>query len=219
MKEKILAALKTKFTGINEQILSRVADKLAAKTAKEEDIDAAVGAITFQQIIDSEADRRATDATQTAVSNYEKKHGLKDGQKVKEDDPSNSKKTTTQEQEEGGNLEAITKALAAAIEPLKNEIAQLKSGRLQETRKQRLDEVIKDLPDNFKKPYNRISIAEMSEEDFNSLIEEATEGVKQVIKDTKTQGSVFTTPKTNVLGVSENKASDEEVDAVIKNIT
>jgi hypothetical protein len=45
-------------------------------------VQGTVDAVTVQQVIDGEADRRATEATQTAVSNYEKKHSLKEGKPV-----------------------------------------------------------------------------------------------------------------------------------------
>lgn len=79
MKEKILELLKTKFNGVSEQTLNRMAEK-AAKTVTDEDgATTYVEGLGFQSVIDSEADYRATKATQTSIENYEKKHGLKEG--------------------------------------------------------------------------------------------------------------------------------------------
>ena len=63
MKKIILDALKAKYVGVSESILNRMAEKLVKTVTKEEDVAAAVEAVTFQQI-DSEADRRATEASQ-----------------------------------------------------------------------------------------------------------------------------------------------------------
>lgn len=83
MKKEILEALKAKFEGVSEAILNRIADKLAKTVTKQEDVATAVEGVTFQQVLESYGDSRATEAQQTAVTNYEKKHGLKDGKRSK----------------------------------------------------------------------------------------------------------------------------------------
>jgi len=94
MKEKILEMLKTKFNGVSEQTLNRMADK-AAKTVTDEDgATTYVDGLVFQSVIDSEADYRATKATQTSIENYEKKHNLKEGK------PLESKKEPEPKKEE-----------------------------------------------------------------------------------------------------------------------
>ena len=52
MKQKILEALKTRFIGVDEKVLNRVAEKLAKTVTTEEGVQPAVDATTFQQIID-----------------------------------------------------------------------------------------------------------------------------------------------------------------------
>lgn len=84
MKEKLLAALKTKFQGVQDSILDRQAEKLAKTVTEEDAIETAVSGVTFETLLQAETDRRATEATQTAVKNYEKKHNLKDGKPVEE---------------------------------------------------------------------------------------------------------------------------------------
>ena len=83
MRKEILDALKAKFTGVSDAILGRIADKLAKTATTAEQVATAVEGVTFQQVLESYGDSRATEAQQTAVSNYEKKHGLKDGKQVK----------------------------------------------------------------------------------------------------------------------------------------
>lgn len=78
-KEQILEALKTKFQGVQASILDRVATKLAQTVTTEEQVKTAVEGVTIQQVIESYGDSRATQATSTAVHNYEAKYGLKDG--------------------------------------------------------------------------------------------------------------------------------------------
>ena len=80
--EIILEKLKAKFEGVSDSILDRIAEKLAKTVKNEEEATTAVEGVTLQQLFDSYGDSRATEAQRTAVSNYEKKYGLKDGAKV-----------------------------------------------------------------------------------------------------------------------------------------
>jgi len=82
MKEKILAALKTKFNGVQDAVLNRVADKLSKTVTTEDQVQTAVDGVTFQSVLESYGDSRATEASNSAVSNYEKKHNLKDGKVI-----------------------------------------------------------------------------------------------------------------------------------------
>lgn len=79
MKEKILAELKTKFIGVPEAILDRIATQRAKTVTTEEAVNSLIEGITLQHIFESYGDSRATEASITAVSNYEKKHNIKDG--------------------------------------------------------------------------------------------------------------------------------------------
>ena len=84
MKEKILAALKAKFQGVNADILDRIAAMLAKTVTTEDQVTASVEGVTkdYIDVIEAYGDSRATEATQTAVGNYARRHGLKDGKPV-----------------------------------------------------------------------------------------------------------------------------------------
>ena len=92
MKQKLLEALKTRFKdmGVQDSILDGVATKLSKTITKEDQIETAVSGVTFDTLLQPEVDRRTTEASETAVKNYEKKHKLKDGkttEKSKDPDP------------------------------------------------------------------------------------------------------------------------------------
>lgn len=82
MKKKLLDALKTKFVGIDEVILERIAEKKAEGVTDEAKITTIVDGITLQDVVKSYGDYRANEAAKSSVSNYEEKHGLKDGKPV-----------------------------------------------------------------------------------------------------------------------------------------
>lgn len=86
MFKRILTALQKKFPSTEAKVLEPMAKKLAKTTTKEEDVDAAVEAVTDSQVLESYADFRVSQALSTATANavaaYEQKYGLKDGEKV-----------------------------------------------------------------------------------------------------------------------------------------
>lgn len=73
MYKELLEALTTKFQGVSETVLSRIAHKHEDTAKTLEDVKTITEGVTIQQIIDGEADRRATEASTTAVKNYKKK--------------------------------------------------------------------------------------------------------------------------------------------------
>lgn len=97
MKEQILQMLKTKFVGVSEITLNRMAEKAAKTITNEEQVQSYVDGVGFQNLIDSEADYRATKATLTSIENYEKKHNIKDGRLVKDETVVVDEPTKTEE--------------------------------------------------------------------------------------------------------------------------
>lgn len=87
MKQKLFEALKTKFVGVDAQILDRIATKKAEGQTDESQIPAIVEGVSFQDVLTSYGDFRAGDASKTAVTNYEKKHNLKEGKTIETPEP------------------------------------------------------------------------------------------------------------------------------------
>lgn len=85
--EKILAGLKTKFQGVEDATLQRMASKKAEGVTDESKVNSVVEGISFQDVLTSYGDYRADGAQKTAVSNYEKKHNIKDGKPIEEPKP------------------------------------------------------------------------------------------------------------------------------------
>ena len=143
MKKEILDALKAKFVGVSEAILNRIADKTVTK---QEDVATAVEGVTFQQVLESYGDSRATEAQQTAVTNYEKKHGLKDGKKVEEPKPTEQPKPNEETKPGEEEMPAWAKALVKSNEQLLGEVAAMKGEKVATSRKASLEAILKDAP-------------------------------------------------------------------------
>lgn len=212
MYKEILEQLKTKFSGVSEKILDRIAKKLAETVTKSEDVKTAVDGVTFQEVLESYGDSRATDATKTAVLNYEKKHGLKDGVKVD---------TQQQQQVEikpDENTPSWAVALANSVKALTDEVSHIKTERVASTRRQQMTEVLAKLPENLRKGYERIDLEKMDDEAFSGLLAEVTGEVGEIVKDTSAKGAAFGVPAVTYQGVQgqqAQEASDDQVDAVV----
>ena len=204
MKKELLAALKAKFEGVNEGILSRIADKLAKTTTKEEDVATAVSGVTIQQIIEGYGDSRATEAQQSAVRNYEEKYGLKDGEKLQEPKPKPQEET----------MPEWAKQLVKENKTLSERLGRMDGERITAERKQKLSAVFKKLPENLRKPYERMSVDKLSDEEFTTLVGEITAEVDEIASSVKSKGAVFGRPAAHQGGDNSQELSKEEQEAI-----
>lgn len=246
MRKKLITALATKFSGVEARVLGRIADNLMhSKTIEsDEDVNSAVEEVTFADILKSYGDSRAAEASKTAVSNYEKKHGLKDGKPASTEDDgnegddddlnegdeetgsaqhkSNANSTRTAKVKNSPEMAAMMKmmkALGEKFDTLSSDVASIKQGKVTEGRKSRLNELIKGLTDIQKKPYNRLQLEGYSDEEFDALIDEITDEVAELGKGNKAGGNQFSAAQggnghEGDSGSSE-EATDAEIDAVI----
>lgn len=203
MKKELLAALKAKFEGVNESILSRIADKLA-KTTTKEDVATAVSGVTIQQIIEGYGDSRATEAQQSAVRNYEEKYGLKDGERVQEPKPKPQEET----------MPEWAKQLVEENKTLSERLGRMDGERITAERKQKLSTVFKKLPENLRKPYERMSVDKLSDEEFTTLVGEITAEVNEIASSMKSKGAVFGRPAAHQGTDNSQELSKEEQEAI-----
>ena len=228
MKKNLITALATKFEGVDAKILSRIADKIMSdKTIEsDEDVNSAVEEVTFADILKHYGDSRATEATRKAVSNYEKKHGIKDGKPIElknqddgdEDDPDGTK-NTSQQSNQDNELARLIKQMSAKMDQQAEEIKQLKQGKVAESREKVLDGIIKDLKESQKKPYKRYTLDSMTDEEFDEFIEEITGEVADLVKENKAAETAGFNPlfggQRHGNENDDAKATDAEVDAIV----
>lgn len=231
MYQQLLDALKKKFTGVNDKILERIAKKLAKTTRTAEEVEPAVTGVTFQNIIDSESDRRANEATETAVKNYESQHKLKDGKPIKvtngdgdEDDEEDDDDTTTTQPgaaatrgKKGGKKalsesDKILQQLLKGQQALADEINSMKQERIGNSRKQRFQELLKDADEKvrnrYMRDYDRLTFKD--DDDYNSWLEDITPDIESDIAAIKAIGGITTPPRG---GASARK--EGEVDPMV----
>lgn len=212
MKQLILNALKAKFTGVSDAILDRVATKLAQTVTQTEQVQTVVDGVTFQQVLESYGDSRATQAQQTAVHNYEQKYGLKDGVKV--DDQQRQQQTGAQQQtveQHGGKPNDDVPAWAKAII---DRMDKMDSERITTTRRQQIDKLIEGLPENLKKAYGRTPVDGLTDEEFNALTTEITTEVNGITTEIQQRGAKFGTPSAQGGNHNGNELTDDQIKAI-----
>lgn len=210
MYEKILSGLKTKFEGVDPKILERIAKKKAETTTTEEEVKTAVDGVTFQSIIESEGDRRANEAQQTAVTNYEKKHGLKDGKAVAQPEPPKPNEP------QAGAGDEVREMLAKMQKENQEMRAQLdgilteKRGSQRKSRFEALFEGASDkLKERYLRNYDRLSFKD--DDDFNGWLDTQKPFIESDIKEEKASGAAGTPP----LGGNGRRKADDAVDPAV----
>jgi hypothetical protein len=222
MKKEILEALRAKFQGVSESVLNRIADKLAKTVTSTEQVTSAVEDVTIQQVIESYGDSRATEAQQTAIRNYENKYGLKDGAKISGDNAGGqaANNVTTGQSAGADDTPAWAKVLFEQNRNLTEKLNKFEVERTTATRRQQLSTIVGKLPENLRKPYERTAVENLSEDEFNSLVQEITTEVEGIVKETQARGVVFGRPAANNSSVNQgNELTKEQAEAIAQRDT
>lgn len=151
MKEKILALLKTKFPGVDEATLIRIAEKKANGVTDESQLQTIADGVGFQDVLNSYGDFRANSAVTSAVTNYEKKHGLKDGKPIEIEKP--VEKPVEKPADDMATI--IANAVSAAMKPLSDKLTQFETEKLQAIRQEQIMAKAKEygIPESQAKRY------------------------------------------------------------------
>ena len=178
--EQILAGLQQKFAGVDTAILTRIATKKAEGVTDETKVNSIIEGISFSDVLNSYGDFRAGDASKTAVTNYEKRHNLKDGKPVE----TTTTTTTTKAEDKPDDMATIiANAVSAAVKPLSDKLAQFETEKSQATRQEQIMAKAKEygIPENYAK---RCAIKDDEDLDayFKDLKQEfANDGFKGVV--------------------------------------
>lgn len=211
MKKEIFEGLKTKFEGVQDAILNRMAEKLAKTVTDAEGVATAVAGVTYQQLLESYGDSRATEATQTAITNYEKKHNLKDGAKVDERQEGGAEpgKAGTNPPP-GDEVPAWAKSVIEVTTKLANDIAEIKGEKVVNTRTSLFTKAVETAPekirDRYTKDFNRMSFKD--DEEFNAWLQEVQTDIIEFVNDLSVSGVTFSSPK-KPTGAGDEKPSAE----------
>lgn len=179
MNKIILEALTAKFEGVNVEILTRVADKLATKATTEEEAKELAEGVSFQDLLDRYADYRV----QQASSKQPKPA-------PQEPKPAPAPQEPKPNNEPSDVLPEWAKELKAELESYKTQEANAK-------RLGKLKDILKELPESLRGRYERdfSRLTFKDDEDFTQWVEELTPDVSSILEDYKKMGGSVTNPK------------------------
>ncbi len=141
--EQILAGLRTKFQGVEDATLQRIASKKAEGVTDESKVNSIVEGISFQDVLTSYGDYRADGAQKTAVSNYEKKHNIKDGKPIEEPKPQDPLPTPTPQSKPTEQVPAWAQSLIDSNKTLSEKLAAMDAKTKADERNQQIAAVAK----------------------------------------------------------------------------
>ena len=141
--EQILAGLQQKFAGVDTATLTRIATKKADGVTDETKVTSIVEGISFQDVMQNYGDFRAGQAQTSAVSNYEKKHGLKDGKPIENPKPEPPKPNEPPKPQETDIAKMIADGIAAGIKPFADKLAKMEENEAQAQRNSQISAVAK----------------------------------------------------------------------------
>lgn len=151
--EKILAGLQTKFVGADTATLQRIASKKSEGVTDESQVQAIVDTVTLADVMKNYGDRRADDASKTAVQTYETKFNIKDGKPVEiqqqvqqpqVQQPQVQQPTVQQPAQQPVDLAtAIANALGTALKPITDRLDKMEGASVQAAFDARVDAAAK----------------------------------------------------------------------------
>ncbi|WP_289739380.1 hypothetical protein [Paramuribaculum intestinale] len=212
MKAKLIEALRTKFEGVQDAILGRVADKLISggKVKSEGDIANAVAGVTFQQVLENYGDSRADEAQKSAVKNYENKYKIKDGQPISNDNE--AKGQSGSDAEGSGAAATVTNTVAGSTQDAMQAMLQqvldgqkrindrldgIDREKTTNSRQAQLTEILKNAPQSVRSRYEK-DFARMTfkdDDEFGSWLAELTPDIEQMSVDLTAKGGIVGRPK------------------------
>lgn len=217
MKEQILEALRSKFPGRSAIILGRIADKLAKTATTPEQVTTAVEGVTPEliEVIESYGDSRATEASTTAVTNYEAKYGLREGKPTTPPAPTGEGNDNAPKGQADEGVPAWAVSLTERVTALQNELNRRDAERTTTGRRQALEAIYGHLPEPLRKGYERIPLDTLSDEEFTKLSADVTAEVGEIGQAFAAKGAVFSTPSAHHGGAGTQKELTKEQIEVI----
>lgn len=221
MRKKIIEALKNRYRnlGFSEKAFDGVAAYIEPSIKEESEIETAIGGVeALLKAFQGEADslRTAKSAAEKKLAELEAKiKEMEDGEQKPAPAP---KPAPTPKPKEGEETPAWAKALIEANKALNDRLNKMDSERTTKARKQQLSEIVSKLPETLRKPYERIALDSLKEDEFTSMLSEVTTEVDGALAELKSKGAVFGRPVGSGAKKGEGdlkEATDAEAQAVV----
>lgn len=190
MKEKIIALLTAKFSGVRKDGLARLAGALSLQVANEEEAGVLVEKLTPEKVNEfitdyrKDVDKEVSDSNRTYETNLKKKHQFVE---IKTDDDDPAKKSKGANDDE---TPAWAKAMMEQNKLLTEKIARIEGDKTNSTRLQTIEGRLKNVPEAFKakalKDFKRMNFE--SDESFNEYLTELDTDVTTLTQELADKG-------------------------------
>ena len=214
MKEKILKALKTRFAkyGLSDKVLEGAAALIEPSVTYEEDIDKVIPDYEpMLKAMQSELDtvRSQKSELETKIKSLSVKPHEKGGT---EDETKEKDVNATQTPD-------WAKAIIESNKQLAERLNGIEGQKLVDKRKREIETIVEKLPETLRRPYQRLSVDGMTDEQFTKLSADIEQEVSEIAKQATAKGSIFTPPSAAQTAAtdSEKKEIDEVVSSVVEN--
>ncbi len=175
MKEKLLALLIAKFSGMRKDGLAQLAGVLSLQVDTDEDAAGLVDKLTTEKVsayiteYRKDVDKEVSEANRTYEGNLKKKFDF-----VEKKDPKDPGKDPKEPANPNDIAAIVANAVKAAIDPLQQKLSSFEGEKIKQTRLQQLEGKLKDVPETFKaqkiKDFSRMNFD--SEEAFAEYLTE-----------------------------------------------
>lgn len=231
MKEKIIALLTAKFTGVRKDTLAQLARTLAMQATTEEEAQALVDAITAEQVTEyerdyrAEVDREVTAGQKAHEGTLRKKFNLIE--KKKEDDPpkrdpskTDPPKADPTKNPDNNEAPEWAKDLLSSVKKLTEDVNTIKHTDTRNVRKQILEKAIENASGKVRakvlKDFEVMNFT--TEEDFNTYVETTKTDVAEIMQEFADQGLSSTVTPIKPGGQPIKEASEKECDAIVEKL-
>lgn len=213
MKQKIKEAIKNKYKnlGLGEKAIDAAAAYLEASIKEESEIETGISGVepllkAFQS--ETDAIRTAKSAAEKRIAEIEERiKGL--GGTVEKPN----------EQVEDKGMPEWAGAILESNKKLAEKINMLETEKAVSTRKQKLETIVSKLPENLRKPYLRMDVKNITDEDFEKLTSDVSGEVEEIVKETASKGAVFGRPaSTPGKRTDEGNVPKEQLDEIMSGI-
>ena len=222
MEEKILALLKSKFSGEREDGLSLLASAIALQADTEEIATQLVDGLTLEKVKSyvnkwrKNTDAELTKSNKTLEENLKKKFDFVE--KAPTSPPEGG--DVTSRKGEGEQGDALVKALEKMLLPLQQKLEAMEKGKTSESRMKVLTEALKEANPAFKqqtlKSFQKMTFD--SDDDFTAYVEEMKNDSENFMQELHNQG-LSNNGAPYVPNRQNNKtATEKECDTIVENL-
>lgn len=203
MKEKIKAAIQNKYSklGLGTKAIEAAAAYLEASIKEDSEIEnVVVGIEPLLKAFQSEADtiRSSKSAAEKKAAEFEAK--------IKELAGVQNIPVETKNED----VPSWAKAILDSSKKLESDLLAIKGDKIVNDRKTKLNAIIEKLPEAIRKPYQRMDVKSLTDDDFETLTSEVSAEVEVLSKEVLAQGAVFGRPKATATPVKKSSDIPQE---------